>query len=86
MKCLLVPFVILFFFSLMGYAQVSQLRLNKKRDKFGYVNQDGKVVIKHKYSSSENFSEGFALVENDLKYGYINEKGDVAIELKYVDA
>lgn len=62
----------------------------KKDGKWGYVNKNGKYVIKAKYDFAENFDEsGLALVgkydeeEGRNLCGYINKKGETVVKMKY---
>ena len=62
-------------------------------DQWGYVNKNGKYVIKAKYDKAYNFTEnGIARIaqfdEDELayNYGYINKKGDAIVKAKYKDA
>lgn len=48
----------------------------KKDDKYGYINQQGEVVIPFKYNYAEDFKGGIAIADNTI----INEKGEVLFE------
>ena len=70
-----------------GYAII------QKKGKYGYINKDGKVVIKpsSKWYYVEHFSEGLAVYWEGPKsfesgYGYINKKGKIAIKPIYSQA
>lgn len=59
-----------------------------KKSKWGYVNEAGKAVIKHKYNNARAFSDGLAAVSlidksGKEKFGFIDEKGKVIIPLVY---
>lgn len=59
-----------------------------KKSKWGYVNEVGKAVIKHKYNNARIFSEGLAAVSlidksGMEKFGFIDDKGEVIIPLIY---
>ncbi len=57
-------------------------KLNK--DKWGYVNSEGKKIIAFKYQKAKEFSEGLAAVQaKNGKWGYIDKKGNVVIPLIY---
>lgn len=59
----------------------------EKRDRWGYVDSDGNLVIDCQYDDAENFSEGLAAVENDHDlYGYIDKTGAVVIPFQFEDA
>lgn len=53
---------------------------------YGYINENGKVVIPLSYDDAGYFHEGLAYVKDNGKYGYINPKGNVVIPLTYDDA
>ena len=51
------------------------------RDKWGYIDREGKIVIKPQFDKAYSFDNGLALVrKNDEKKGYINTEGEFAIE------
>ena len=59
--------------------------------KWGFVDTNGKVVIKHKYYDAGNFSEDLARVLISVfgelkKWGFIDINGKVVIKAKYEDA
>lgn len=57
------------------------------RDRWGYVDTDGNLVIECQYDDAGNFSEGLAAVENDKDlYGYIDKTGAVVIPFQFDDA
>lgn len=43
--------------------------------KWGFINLDGKVVIKPEFEEVTDFSKGLSIVKKDGKYGVINTKG-----------
>lgn len=48
----------------------------RDRQKYGFIDKTGKVVIAPIYDGARDFSEGFAVVKNsDGRYEYINKKG-----------
>lgn len=51
-----------------------------KRDKFGYANSKGDVIIEPKYDYALPFQNGYALVRLDYKWGLIKENGQVILE------
>ena len=63
-----------------GYAAV---RIDGK---WGFIDKDGKVVIKPEYVEARSFSNGFAAVRRATGWGFINEDNDVVIECKFDDA
>lgn len=57
-----------------------------KDNKYGYVNESGKIVIAPAYQEAYPFSDGLALYRQNNKYGYLNTSGKVVIAPKYKDA
>ncbi len=58
----------------------------KTKDGFyGYVNDKLETVIEPQYTYAENFSEGMAVVSNDICAGYIDKSGQLVIDLTGVD-
>jgi hypothetical protein len=56
----------------------------RKNEKWGYINKQGKVVVKEQFQSCENFSCGLAKVRNEKgMYGFINKQGKLVIKYKY---
>ena len=56
----------------------------KETGRYGYIDQNGNLVIPYKYSSAGDFSEGLAMVElqgeqNNFSVGFINTKGQMVI-------
>lgn len=52
--------------------------------KYGYMDKSGCVVIPYQWEDAEDFSEGFAAVENsDHKWGYIDKSGRVVIPCQW---
>lgn len=50
---------------------------------WGYINEKGNVIVKPKYLSAMDFSEGLAAVREKGTYGYIDENGKYEIEPKF---
>lgn len=58
-----------------------------KNGKWGYMNEDGELVIRCKYDYADSFHEGLAAVKKDNKIGYINTDDELVIDYKrFVDA
>lgn len=53
------------------------------KNKWGYINREGRVVIEPQYTYAFGFTEGLAAVEVDGEYGFINKDGRMVIEPKY---
>jgi len=54
-------------------------------EKWGYINQKGKVVINPQFDDAGFFRNGLARVENSNKIGYIDRKGKIVIPIHYDD-
>lgn len=54
-----------------------------KKDKWGFANRKGELVIKAEYDWVEFFSEELAMVVADNKIGFIDQTGKVVIPLIY---
>jgi WG containing repeat len=51
--------------------------------KFGYINEQGKIVIPAQFVRADDFSEGLAGVTIDGKYGMIDQQGKIVIKPQY---
>lgn len=65
--------------------------LEDGQSKWGFIDENGKEVIKPEYDLAGNFSDGLAPVGRSLSpyeysIGYINEQGETVIEPKYSKA
>jgi len=61
--------------------------VEQNKDKWGYINSSGKVVIDFKFDHAYNFTKNkLALVGVDEKFGYINTKGEFEIDPIYTNA
>lgn len=54
--------------------------------KYGYCDDNGKIVIPFQYQKAENFNDGLACICVDGKYGYINLSGNIVIMPMFEDA
>lgn len=53
---------------------------------YGFLNRQGKVVIRAKFFHAERFYSNRAIImTEDEKFGAINRKGDIVVECKYTD-
>ena len=60
------------------------LYLDKKDNKYGYVDKDGNVVVEYTYDDATQQNEyGYSAVKKDGKWGAINNKGEVVQEPTY---
>jgi len=67
-----------------AYPFMNGLAVIRKNGKQGYIDKNGKEVIPCIYESASNFSEGIALVRNDVDFaGYIDKKGNEVIPCIY---
>ena len=57
--------------------------VKNNKDKWGYVDADGNLVIKHNYNEALAFVDGRAKVRKGDKWGYINASGKEVIPFKY---
>ncbi|BCL36043.1 WG repeat-containing protein [Nostoc sp. MS1] len=58
----------------------------KVNNKYGYIDQMGRVVIPPQFDDAENFSEELAVVKIGNKFGYINKTGQLVIPPQFDDA
>ena len=58
----------------------------KKSGKWGFINENGKEMIKPAHDDVSMFSEGLCVVINGGKAGYINKAGKIILPLKFSDA
>ena len=54
--------------------------------KWGFVDKDGKQVIKPQFNEAHSFSNGLAAVRFSNGWGYVDEKGNKVIETGFDDA
>lgn len=64
---------------------------HKKGDKYGYVDENGKIIIDHKFAIAYIFKDGLALVKEEFGkkgpgYGYIKKDGKYFVEPKFEEA
>lgn len=65
-------------------AQTLHMTTGGKKDKIGYADENGEIVIKCKYQIAEEFHDGIAMVSDDGEhYGFINEQGKEVLPIKY---
>ncbi len=55
----------------------------KDKDRSGYIDQSGNIVIQPQFESVDGFSEGLCAVKLNGKYGYINKLGIMVIHPQY---
>lgn len=54
-----------------------------KKDKYGFANKNGEIVIACKYKNAYNFTEGYAAVMINNKWGFIGKSGKTVIPFSY---
>ena len=57
----------------------------EKDGKWGFVRNDGVVVIEPKYEEAKSFSNNFAAVKKDGKWGFINKQEEMIVEPEFDD-
>lgn len=80
--------IALFFtFLFMGYTISAQDLVSfRENAKYGFKDASGKVIIPAKYSSVEDFKQGFSQVGLNGKYGFIDKSGKEFVPLIYNQA
>lgn len=58
----------------------------KDNGKWGYVNDNGKMVVLPKFEFANEFTDGFAAVKVNNRWGFINGNGKYVIEPQFDDA
>ena len=56
---------------------------DEETEKYGFIDKEGKEVVKPKYDYAEPFSEGLAMVKKDGKQGFIDKEGKEVVKPKY---
>lgn len=75
----------LFAGSIGAFAQTLTVHCNDK-GKYGYVDENGKEVVKCQYDLTESMENGVGKVLKGDKYGFVNDKGKVVVQPKYTVA
>lgn len=57
----------------------------KKGKKWGYVDDEGKLVIKYKYNDAKSFANGVAGVKEKSSWGLINQNGKEVVDSMFDD-
>jgi serine/threonine protein kinase len=65
---------------------VTSLHPIKIGDKYGYIDQTGRVVIQPQFDNAWNFSKGMAVIKIGNKYGFIDKKGELVIPPQFDNA
>lgn len=61
----------------------SSLLLAKKKDKYGYLDTEGRVVVPFEYEIGTLEKNGLMVVKKDNKIGVINHKNEVVVNFEY---
>ena len=59
------------------------IAVQNEKGKYGYVSEDGTVIVKFKYDEATPFKDGLAKIGKDGKYSLINEAGEIITKQKY---
>ncbi len=62
---------------------MAELHIIQEKEKFGYADETGNVVIKPQYTKATFFENGMAKVCKGDKWGYIDETGKPVIAIEY---
>ncbi len=54
-------------------------------ERYGFINQQGEVVVRPEWDCAMSFSEGLAFVRRDGKWGFIDTSGKIAIPCQWPD-
>lgn len=61
-----------------GSVQAQRLKtVQNEKGRYGFMTEDGTVVIKYKYDEATPFKDGIAKIGKDGKYSLINEDGEI---------
>ena len=71
------------FYEYLTYFSDNGLALAKKNSKFGYINENGIVIIDFKFDEARGFRNGLAAVKINGKWGFIDKQGQFVIDPKY---
>ena len=59
----------------------------ESKEKWGFVDKEGKVVISPQFAATGNFSDGKCAVQNEEgKWGYIDSEGKIVVSFQFDDA
>src|SRR5665213_2843471 len=56
---------------------------NIEKNRFGFINQLGTIVIPFSFECVKEFSEGLAAVKYNGKWGFINKDGEIVIPFSF---
>jgi hypothetical protein len=64
-----------------GYKESENKTVICKNGKYGFMDENGKIVIQPKFSECYDFNEGYSFVFTENSYGLINIKGDYVMKI-----
>ena len=57
--------------------------VRNKKEKIGFIDRKGSLVIDYQFQSTQGFYEGLAAVKKKEKWGFINTRGIEVIPFRY---
>ncbi len=66
-----------------GCLSAGELTVIEKKEKYGYADENGNVVVKPQFTHAYPFEGGKAKVSKGNKWGYIDETGKAVIPIQY---
>lgn len=76
-------FLLIISMALLGISASAELQIVQKKNKYGFADETGKVVIKQQYDQVFPFENGMAKVQKGKKWGYIDTQGKPVIKIEY---
>lgn len=58
----------------------------RKNGKWGFVDEDGRIVVEYRFNDARQFSEELAAVKKSEFWGYVDRSGDFVISPRFRDA
>lgn len=80
LSTIIVSFITACFIGFSLSANAENLKAIEHNEKYGFINEKGKMVIDTKFDYAEDFHEGLAAVLSNNGWEYINKKGKVIIK------
>jgi hypothetical protein len=53
------------------------------KQRYGFSDENGKILLKPQFDKVDDFSEGYALVQKNGKYGFVDAKGELVVEPQF---
>src|SRR5437868_15001693 len=76
-------FLLIFFLGAVNAQSQRLVRYQSGKNKYGFKDFSGKIIIEPVYEDAESFSDGMAEVKLKGKFGFIDYAGKVVIPIKY---